>query len=172
MNNWARLGQAVISRRSHLGYTSRQQFQDDTGFPAKTLSDLEKHRRENFDDSTLGRLERALQWEPGTARAILDEQAVAQPSTELDPSSFLLSRTRERVQRLLDPDGPLDPQTRATVSAAISNILDLVEKPPPAAEELRGDETFEMFQATVAEHNRRQREELGTGERRDETARR
>jgi hypothetical protein len=71
VDDWTRLGEAVTRRRAYLGYTTRQQFADGTGFPAKTLSDLEKHRRDNFDRSTYGRLERALQWPNGAIESIL-----------------------------------------------------------------------------------------------------
>jgi transcriptional regulator with XRE-family HTH domain len=71
VDDWTRLGEAVTRRRAYLGYTTRQQFADGTGFPAKTLSDLEKHRRDNFDRSTYGRLERALRWPNGAIESIL-----------------------------------------------------------------------------------------------------
>lgn len=69
--DWERLGREVIQRRGYLGYSSRREFSETTGFPTKTLSDLEKHQRENFDAATLARLERALCWEAGSVAAVL-----------------------------------------------------------------------------------------------------
>ncbi|MER7280480.1 helix-turn-helix transcriptional regulator [Dactylosporangium sp. NPDC000244] len=77
-----------------------------------------------------------------------------------DPETFRLSRAADRVARLLDPDGPLDAKTRKTLSAAISNICDLIEKPPSAAQRLRDEEALEVFAETVAALEQR-REDAG-----------
>lgn len=150
--DWQRLAQAVIDRRVELGYRTRESFATETGLSSRLLGDLERGQRDNYDRVTISRLEKALQWEHGNVLAILRR------GEEPDPTLYLLSRTRDRVNRLLDPDGPLDPKTRATLSALISNACDLVEKPPAAAEQLRDDEALEQFQATVAAHNERQRQ--------------
>lgn len=91
--DWDRLGAEVARRRGHLGYTSRREFAEATGFPQKTLSDLETHKRENFDRSTLGRLDRALRWQPGSAQAVLDG---GDPKPAVDQASSLDPRSLER----------------------------------------------------------------------------
>lgn len=89
-------------------------------------------------------------------RQLRDVDVAEVLADEPGPESYLIAHTRERVHRLLDPDGPLDAKTRYTLQAAIANILDLVEKPPNRAEDLRGVEREEMFQATMAALNERQ----------------
>lgn len=76
--NWQRLADEVIRRRTHLGYATRREFAEATGFATKTLGDLEKRRRSNFDRVTLAKLEKALQWPEGRVQEILATPSVPQ----------------------------------------------------------------------------------------------
>lgn len=175
--NWAALARAVTDRRVELGHRTLRSFAEAAGLSTKTLGEIESAKRSSYDRATLIQVERSLKWPPGAVQHVLDggDAATYRPGAGLaalmpatadpDPSSFLLSRTRDRVVRLLDPAGPLDQKTRLTLSAAISNMLDLVEEPPTAAEQLRDGEAFETFQATIAAHNERQRREPALRER-------
>ncbi len=71
--NWQRIADEVIRRRTHLGYGTRAEFAEATGFATKTLGDLEKMRRTNFDRVTLAKLEKALQWPEGRIDEILTQ---------------------------------------------------------------------------------------------------
>jgi hypothetical protein len=69
--NWQALALAVVARRVELGYQSREAFAAAVGLSARVMGDIEKRRRENFDQVTLARLEQALRWPPGRVDAIL-----------------------------------------------------------------------------------------------------
>ncbi len=79
--NWQRLADEVIRRRTHLGYATRAEFAEATGFATKTLGDLEKLRRQNFDRVTLAKLEKALEWPEGH----VDRLLTAPPWADLAP---------------------------------------------------------------------------------------
>lgn len=63
----------------HLGYTTRAEFTEATGFPPKTLGDLEKCRRDSFSRETLARLEKALDWPEGYIDEILHAAGADDP---------------------------------------------------------------------------------------------
>lgn len=72
--DWARLGSYVASRRSELGYPTTRAFANAlAGTPApiseKTLGRLESGK--SVSRNTLTVVEAALDWSPGSARAIL-----------------------------------------------------------------------------------------------------
>lgn len=185
---WGQLAKAVVARRVELGYERREDLAEASGIGSRTLGDIERAEEKGYRASLLARLEQALQWPPGAAQAILNGAPAPEPGSRTaytlrvaggvisrtaenkvridpigpEPSEFILARTRDRANRLLDPDGPLDSKTRLTVAAAISNILDLVERPPAEAERLRDDEAREVFGRTMASLERH-RDEVGFG---------
>lgn len=122
--DWARLGVLVRQRRAHLGYTTRQQFTEATKFPAKTLSDLETHKRENFDPTTLARLERALNWAPGSVERILtggsptigENLPVVVPADDMDPVAA-------EVVHMLSPASLLDDEDREDLRHILDQLL-------------------------------------------------
>ncbi len=69
--DWRRLAEEVIRRRTHLGYPTRKEFAQATGFAPKTLGDLETLKRTNFSQVTLAQLEKALNWPEGRVAEIL-----------------------------------------------------------------------------------------------------
>lgn len=143
VDNWARLGEAVTRRRGFLGHPTRQQFADATGFPAKTLSDLEKHRRENFDASTFGRLERALKWPPGAINAILAGAPVPgdMPTGDLDqpPPMFSGALTPgAQVDAWLHPTSDLPERDRVALRQLVTAAIHLAEQAAIAAAKERG----------------------------------
>jgi hypothetical protein len=75
--NWERLGDYVVARRTALGMRDRRAFSAATGVTDRTLGKLENGRR--VSASTLGAVENHLGWAPGSCRRILTggEPAVA-----------------------------------------------------------------------------------------------
>lgn len=67
--DWHRLADHVIARRVALGMRDRRQLAKATGVTDRTLGVLERGGR--VSASTLGAIELALQWAPGSARRIL-----------------------------------------------------------------------------------------------------
>jgi hypothetical protein len=74
--DWQRLAQAIVDRRVELGFKTREALlaQDEVDLSRRVLSDLEKGRRDNYDQGTLSRLERALEWPKGAVYRILRGQ--------------------------------------------------------------------------------------------------
>jgi transcriptional regulator with XRE-family HTH domain len=64
-----RLASYVIARRLELGYRDRAALEAATGITARTLGKIETGR--HVGAVTLAELERALKWEPDSARTIL-----------------------------------------------------------------------------------------------------
>lgn len=71
MPSSARLSAHVVSRRVALGYRNRQALADASGICTRVIGDIETGRRSNFDPTTSAALERALEWETGSATQIV-----------------------------------------------------------------------------------------------------
>jgi transcriptional regulator with XRE-family HTH domain len=67
--DWERLGDYVVARRTALGMRDRRAFAAATGVTDRTLGKLENGRR--VSASTLGVVENHLGWAPGSCRRIL-----------------------------------------------------------------------------------------------------
>jgi hypothetical protein len=67
--DWERLGDYVVARRTALGLRDRRAFAAATGVTDRTLGKLENGRR--VSASTLGVVENHLGWAPGSCRRIL-----------------------------------------------------------------------------------------------------
>jgi hypothetical protein len=67
--DWERLGDYVVARRTALGMRDRRAFSAATGITDRTLGKLENGRR--VSASTLGVVENHLGWAPGSCRRIL-----------------------------------------------------------------------------------------------------
>jgi hypothetical protein len=67
--DWERLGDYVIARRTALGMRDRRAFSAATGVTDRTLGKLETGHR--VSASTLGAVENHLGWAPGSCRRIL-----------------------------------------------------------------------------------------------------
>lgn len=67
---WARLAREVKRRRVQLELT-QQQVASEGGPSVSILTRIETAKQTSYQDMALARLERALQWEPGSIAAIL-----------------------------------------------------------------------------------------------------
>jgi hypothetical protein len=68
-DDWERLGDYVVARRTALGMRDRRAFSAATGITDRTLGKLENGKR--VSASTLGAVENHLGWSPGSSRRIL-----------------------------------------------------------------------------------------------------
>lgn len=66
--NWERLGDYVVARRTALGMRDRRALAAATGITDRTLGKLENGKR--VSASTLGAVENQLGWLPGSCRRI------------------------------------------------------------------------------------------------------
>lgn len=67
--DWQRLAQYVVSRRTELGHERQRDLADLAGVALRTVGTIE--RGERVRPVTLAKLERALDWLPGSASAVL-----------------------------------------------------------------------------------------------------
>lgn len=102
MADWVRLGEAVKSRRVQLGLHRQQDLASLTGLTRRVLSDIEHGRRGNYDKETLLRLEQALEWAPGSVRAVLDG---GQPLSAAEAGLASLSVDLRSLERYGDDTG-------------------------------------------------------------------
>jgi transcriptional regulator with XRE-family HTH domain len=80
--DWGRLGDWIVTRRVQMGYPKQRQFVEHSGLSSRILSHLEQGNRTSYEQSTLARLEQALNWAPGSVRAVLaggDPQPLPDP---------------------------------------------------------------------------------------------
>lgn len=96
--DWRRLGDYVIARRTELGMRDRRALAAATGVTDRTLGKLENGHR--VSASTLGAIENRLGWTPGSCRRILAggepgaASAIASPGADYeDPTLRHLAST-------------------------------------------------------------------------------
>ena len=95
--DWERLGDYVVARRTALGMRDRRALSAATGVTDRTLGKLETGHR--VSASTLGAVENHLGWAPGACRRILTggEPAIvaagASPSQYEDPTLQHIAET-------------------------------------------------------------------------------
>lgn len=69
--DWKRLGSAIKAQREHLGLTTQQELAQAAGVTRQTVQSLEAGRQRTRMPATIGSIEKALRWEPGTASRLL-----------------------------------------------------------------------------------------------------
>lgn len=79
---WADVGEAVLQRRLELGMRTREDLARAADLSSRSLSDLEKGRRQGYADGTYSALEQALGWPPGTIRGWLTRGHVTPVSAQ------------------------------------------------------------------------------------------
>ena len=95
--NWERLGDYVVARRTALGMRDRRAFAAATGITDRTLGKLENGKR--VSASTLGTVENHLGWAPGSCRRILSggepvlASASGGPARYEDPTLLHIAET-------------------------------------------------------------------------------
>lgn len=77
--DWKRLGEYVLARRTALGFRSHAAFEGATGLGARTLGDIERGHRKSYSPATLARLDAALGWTIGSSRRVLLGQEPSVP---------------------------------------------------------------------------------------------
>lgn len=81
--DWQRLADYVIARRTELGLRDRRALAAVTGVTDRTLGKLENGHR--VSASTLGVIENHLGWTPGSCRRVLAGGEPATPATAAAP---------------------------------------------------------------------------------------
>lgn len=97
-DGWARLGRRIATERGRH-WRSRAAFARAAGIGERTLSDVERGRRDNYSEATLAAIEAALGWAPGTCQRIVEGGKVRR---DMDPT----------LVRLLDAWTTLGPDAR------------------------------------------------------------
>lgn len=78
--DWKRLGRAIKAQREHLGMATQQDLADRAGVTRQTIQSLEAGTERKRTPATVGKVEKALSWEPGTATRILSESSPETPA--------------------------------------------------------------------------------------------
>ena len=113
---WARLGLKARQRRISLGMN--QPDVSAAGGPSTgVVSKIENAKQTSYEDRVLFQLERALQWQPGSARDILDggePRAVGElPSLQAETRGIVAAPAETGEE-----DSPITPQLRALLEQA------------------------------------------------------
>jgi transcriptional regulator with XRE-family HTH domain len=96
---WRRLGERIGVERGRR-WKSRAAFARAAGLSSRLIDDIELGRRDNYSEGTLGALEAALGWAPGTCLRVVQGGKVRR---DIDPD----------LVRLLDVWRRLSPDARA-----------------------------------------------------------
>jgi transcriptional regulator with XRE-family HTH domain len=136
MQDWKRLATYAVSRRAELGYTSQGAFAQKVGVSKRTINGFERGESK-LQPANLARLEQALQWEPGSASAVLaggvpNPTAGRPPSGELTPERAM-STLLEDIMKVRRAFG--DDAARAFVEGAFARPVE-----PEAAPERSSDD--------------------------------
>jgi transcriptional regulator with XRE-family HTH domain len=146
-NDWERLGQAIVARRTQLGMRTREALAAASGLSSRLLSDVEKGRRSSYGSSTLLDIERALRWAPGTVEAHLKGRRPP-PNAE---DSYVVRK----------PDGPTGNPISDTSMLRLLNTGQRAAQAAGEAEQRGVDEpelidaarrTFEYISLAAVEH--------------------
>lgn len=87
---WKRVAQALVNRRTQLGWPQRRQFAQQHGLKNdRVLYDLEHGRRDNYSTPTLFQIEQMNRWAPGSIQNILD----GKDPIEISPVEIALANT-------------------------------------------------------------------------------
>lgn len=138
-NDWQRLAQRVIDRRTALNMT-QEDVRKVGGPSTATMRLIEGAHQDGYRSIILARLEQALQWNPGSVRSILDggepepASSVSQPSQPEGVDSWerrLLLRVRD------DPD--LTDDDRAALAQQIRQVASDARRAEAEAWRTRGE---------------------------------
>ena len=80
--NWKRLGELLVRRRIELDprYSNRRLFADESGLNYRIVSDVERGRRDNYENQTIAAVEVAYRVLPGSvARVVAGGEPALQP---------------------------------------------------------------------------------------------
>ena len=67
-----KLASCVVERRLEIGLPTTKSLAERSDISARLLGDVENGRRDSYSKATLWALDKALEWVPGSAQAVLD----------------------------------------------------------------------------------------------------
>jgi hypothetical protein len=128
MPDWKRLGEHVVNRRVELDMPKRDDLATASGISYRILGDIETGRRDNFDRVTLAKLERALQWAPGSAVTIANG-GTASPAARVTGQAAITAPTFAATGTLTAGDNLADdPVMRILNSSAPADVKQEIVK--------------------------------------------
>ena len=135
---WRRLAVAVRQRRRGLGLLTLNAFAETSGLSRRTISDLERAMRDNFDEATLGHLEAALGWASGSVQQILAGGDPIDAAIEGRSQSTAAHRLAGAVARRRGALGLTQQQLAAAAGLPVRTIsaveqANVILKPKPRA---------------------------------------
>jgi hypothetical protein len=109
-DRWRQLANHIVNRRGELGYTQAD-VSAHGGPGISTMRSLEGALSASYRKQVLRRLERALDWQPGSVDAILDDGT---PTPRPDTASPLRPVADDAIIRLVEASG-LPPGDQRTI---------------------------------------------------------
>lgn len=121
---WQRLAHAVTTRRTALGLTQAQ-VAAAGGPSAGTMRLIEGALQNNYRDSILGRLERALLWAPGSVNAVLHGGHPAEIGAPHAPTATPTTPLDDELQAIAD--NSRNPALRQWAASLLRDVHQLRE---------------------------------------------
>lgn len=139
---WQRLAALLSDRRTRIDpkYKSRLKFAADTGLNERLISDLENARRSSFRSTTLGAVETAYRWAPGSIERVLEggdpvEVAVVSASASLAVAGHATAEARESDDQAADGlEAAIRELARRLSPDRVRAILEEVAPTPPSSD--------------------------------------
>lgn len=158
--DWKRLGRAIKTQRDHLGLARQDDLAAVAGVNRQTIQSLEAGKPRTRMPASIGKVEKALSWELGTAARILTEGANEPPAPRF-AEGMPLRVARELSEGQVEDTEVLD----LTVPGSNSRLV-VVFKHDSAAADMAPDE----LRAALQEWTRIQRalRQIAAGDEADE----
>lgn len=96
--DWERLADSVVARRTELGIGTRQELARATGLSYRLLGDLERGTRP-VSEGSLAIVEQVLEWMPGSAKKILEG---GRPKLAVEGAAFATASSERVKGRITD----------------------------------------------------------------------
>lgn len=129
--DWKRLGLAIKARREELGMTTQQALADAAGITRQSVQSLESGKRRTRMPVSIGPVEKALGWEPGTAARHLTPTV----SGESAPSGRLAEGMPVRVVQELSSGEAVDTEVvELSVPGSSFRLVAVFKQDAPAAD--------------------------------------
>lgn len=148
---WQRLAALLSDRRTRLDpqYKSRLKFAADTGLNERLIADLENARRSSYRPTTLGAVETAYRWAPGSIDRVLAggepvEVAVVSATTSIAATSHAKVGARESDDQTTEGlEAALRELARRLSPDRVRALLEEVAPPPKEADMPAAERRYE-----------------------------
>lgn len=115
------LAQAIVSRRIELAIGTARELARKAGLSERIIGDIENSRRSSYSSSTLAKLDKTLDWTPGSAQKLLNYGTPPQDARHHYPTA---SQATSHKTGRTDPHNPTDERTIILESELFLGLTD------------------------------------------------